>query len=125
MHKVLLFVPLVAIVAVGVGCSAIFSSGPDPVAFTSEPEGAEVFVNGAKMGTTPLTLQLHADKLHTVTYRRQGYKDATVSLTTHVQAGWVVLDIVAGVVGVVIDAATGEWKAFDSGQHFVELQRGQ
>lgn len=115
-------VPLLAAAVVGgSACAAIFSSGPDPVAFDSDPSGAELLVNGERMGTTPVTLQLHPDKQHTVTFRRPGYEDAVVSLTTHVQAGWVVLDILAGVIGVAIDAGTGEWKAFDSGRQFVTL----
>lgn len=106
----------------GFGCAAIFSSGPEPVELASDPEGAEIYLNGEKMGSTPITLQLHAEKQHIVTFRRPGYEDATISLTTHVQPGWVVLDILAGVIGVAIDAATGEWKTFDSGRHFVTLR---
>jgi hypothetical protein len=116
------FVLLLLIVNLGIGCAAIFSSGPEPVELVSDPEGAEILLNGEKMGTTPLTLQLHAEKQHIVTFRRRGYEDATISLTTHVRPGWVVLDILAGVVGVAIDAATGEWKTFDSGRHFIELK---
>lgn len=107
----------------GTGCAAIFNSGPEPVELASDPEGTEIFLNGEKMGSTPITLQLHAEKQHVITFRRPGYEDSTISLTTHVQPGWVVLDILAGVVGVAIDAATGEWKAFDSGRHFVTLGR--
>ena len=108
-------------IAVG-GCAAIFSPGPDPVAFRSEPEGADVLVNGEKLGVTPVTLELKPSKVYIVTFRKDGYEDATVTLTTHVQAGWVVLDILTGVIGVAVDAGTGEWKAFDSGQHFVEME---
>jgi hypothetical protein len=111
---------VLAILAV-LGCGTIFSGGPDPLMFRSDPEGARVFVNGQEMGTTPLTLELDASKQYVITFRREGYEDATASLGTHVQAGWVVLDILVGVIGVAIDAATGDWKAFDSGDHFVKL----
>ncbi|UCC82233.1 MAG: PEGA domain-containing protein [Gemmatimonadota bacterium] len=104
------------------GCATIFSPGPDPVEFGSDPEGAEVIVNGQSMGYTPVTLQLRPEKTYTVTFRKNGYEPSTVTLTTHVQAGWVVLDIFAGVVGVAIDAATGKWQAFDSRQQFVVLE---
>ena len=120
-----LTIPIVASILASTACAAIFSSGPDPVEFGSDPEGAEVIVNGQQMGITPVTLRLHPDKDHTVIFRRAGYEDAIVSLTTHVQGGWVVLDILAGIIGVAIDAGTGEWKAFDSGEHFVTLQRRQ
>lgn len=104
------------------GCATIFSPGPDPVEFGSDPQGAEVIVNGQSMGYTPVTLQLRPEKTYTVTFKKDGYEPTTVTLTTHVQAGWVVLDVFAGVLGVAIDAATGKWQAFDSRQQFVVLE---
>jgi hypothetical protein len=119
---------MVSIVVLGLaaaaltGCATIFSPGPDPVEFGSDPQGAEIIVNGQRMGYTPVTLQLRPEKTYMVTFRKDGYEPTTVTLTTHVQAGWVVLDIFAGVLGVAIDAATGKWKAFDSRQQFVVLE---
>jgi hypothetical protein len=121
-RKLVVIVVLALAAAALTGCGTIFSPGPDPVDFGSEPEGAEVIVNGQSMGYTPVTLQLRPEKTYTVTFRKDGYEPSTVTLTTHVQAGWVVLDIFAGVVGVAIDAATGKWKAFDSRQQFVVLE---
>jgi hypothetical protein len=94
---------LVVVLVGSAGCASIFSSGPDPVSFGSDPEGAEVLVNGERRGATPVTLQLHPDKQYIVTLRRQGYEDATFSLSTHVQGGWVVLDILAGILGVAVE----------------------
>ncbi len=123
MSKSQLFFSGLAFAAVTLmGCATIFSPGPDPVDFGSAPEGATVIVNGQSMGTTPVTLKLRPEKEYTITFRMQGYEDATVTLQSHVQAGWVVLDVFAGVVGVAIDAATGKWKAFDEGQYYVELE---
>jgi hypothetical protein len=121
MKRAMALSPILTILAV-MGCATIFSPGPDPVAFRSEPDGVHVIVNAQEMGTTPITLRLEPDKQYTITFRKEGYEDATTSLTTHVQAGWVILDILAGVVGVAVDAATGKWKAFDSGDQFVQLR---
>jgi hypothetical protein len=107
------------------GCGTIFSSGPDPVDFGSKPDGAIVLVNGQSMGTTPVTLKLEPNKTCIITYRKEGFEDATVTLNSHVRAGYVVLDILVGVIGVAIDAATGDWKAFDQGQYYVELKAKQ
>jgi len=78
-------------------------------------------VNGQNMGATPVTLKLEPSKTYVVTFRKDGFEDASMTLNSHVQAGWVVLDIFVGILGVAIDAATGDWKAFDPGQHYVEL----
>jgi predicted small secreted protein len=121
-RKMMVYMVLALVAAALMGCATIFGPGPDPVEFGSDPQGAEVIVNGQSMGYTPVTLHLRPEKTYTVTFRKDGYEPANVTLTTHVQAGWVVLDIFAGVVGVAIDSATGKWKTFDSRQQFVVLE---
>ena len=106
------------------GCAAIFSSGPTPLSFQSEPAGADVIVNGIPRGATPVTLQLEADESYIVTFRRSGCQDVTVPLETHVQAGFVVLDLLAGIIGIAIDAATGEWKEFNDRMPYARLECG-
>lgn len=113
---------VVILVVLICGCGTIFHSGPAAINFGSKPEGASVIVNGQEMGPTPVTLQLHPNKTYTITYRKEGYQDATVTLNSHVGAGYVVLDVVVGFLGVVVDAATGDWKSFDEGQYYVELK---
>lgn len=116
-------VALVAmLVVVLTGCATIFSGGPDPVELGSKPEGATIIVNGQNMGMTPVTLKLEPSKTYIITFKKEGFEDASVTLNSHVQPGWVVLDILAGILGVAIDAATGDWKAFDQGQYFIELK---
>jgi hypothetical protein len=121
-RKITFYSGLTLAAAALMGCATIFSPGPDPVNFGSHPQGAEVIVNGQIMGYTPVTLELRPEKTYTVTFRMEGYEPSTVTLTTHVQPGWVVLDIFAGVVGVAIDAGTGKWRTFDSRQQFVVLE---
>ena len=121
-RKFVVLMVLASAAAALTGCATIFSPGPDPVEFGSEPQGAEIIVNGQSMGYTPVTLHLRPEKTYTVTFRKDGYEPSTVTLTTHVQAGWVVLDIFAGVLGVAVDAATGKWRTFDSRQQYVVLE---
>ena len=104
------------------GCASIFSGGPKDVNIGSKPDGATVIVNGQSMGTTPVTLKLQPSKTYVITYRKEGFEDATATLNSHVRVGYVVLDVLVGVIGVAVDAATGDWKAFDQGQYFVELK---
>lgn len=112
----------VAILGLAVaGCAAMFSSGPTALHFQSNPTGAQVLVNGVPRGTTPVTLPLHADDEHIVTFRRTGCTDVTLPLETHVQAGFVVLDLLAGIIGVAVDAGTGEWKEFNDRVPYAQL----
>lgn len=95
------------------GCGTLFNSSTKNVAMSSEPTGAEVLVDGNRMGTTPITLELDNQENHAVVFRKEGYQDVTCAIKTKVGAGYVILDILGGLVPVIIDAATGEWESLD------------
>jgi hypothetical protein len=91
------------------GCAAIFGSKQKYFDLQSSPPGAEVLVDGNRVGTTPVKVKLSNQKDHTFVFRKDGYKEATCTLVRGTGAGWVILDILGGLVPVVIDAATGSW----------------
>ena len=95
------------------GCATLLAPNTHPLAISSEPHGAEVYVNGFKMGKTPIELDLKADKSYTIEYRKEGYETVTRVVNTKVGAGWVILDVVMGLVPVIVDAATGSWYKLD------------
>lgn len=95
------------------GCATLFSSGSVPVALQSDTPGAEVYVNGTVRGKTPLTLELDNTKPVTVTFKMAGRQDQTVDIGTKTRGGFVVLDVLGGLIPVIVDAATGEWKTLD------------
>jgi len=106
----LMQVGIAAVLAAAVaGCGALFNSGPAKVTFTSSPEGAEVWVNGMRRGTTPTVVDLRKDQDYTVVFKKTGYADAVVTISKKVGAGYVVLDVLGGLLPVIIDAATGSW----------------
>ena len=39
----------------------------------------------------------------------EGYKSITRNVTNKVGAGWVILDVLGGLVPIIIDAVTGAW----------------
>jgi len=69
------------IVALG-GCSTIFHGSQQPVTFNSEPEGANVMIDGNLLGKTPTTVTLKKSKYKTAMIRKDGYETATVNLDT-------------------------------------------
>lgn len=105
--RVLLVVP--AVVLVLAGCGALFNSGPASVIFTSSPNESEVWINGNRMGVTPVSLQLQKSQNHTVVFRKAGYSDQTYDLARKISVGYVILDVLGGVVPVIVDAVTGSW----------------
>lgn len=95
------------------GCATLFNSGTKDVSLNSDPSGATVLVDGNRRGTTPMTLELDNNSSHTVTFEMEGRESITCEIGTSVGAGWVILDVLGGIVPVVIDAATGKWKSLN------------
>jgi CRISPR/Cas system-associated exonuclease Cas4 (RecB family) len=89
-------------------CATVFKGATDPVKFGSNPVGVEVFVDGKLMGKTPLNLELTSKKTYVIDFKFEG-QTKTVNLTNKVGVGWVVLDVLFGLVPIIVDAATGSW----------------
>lgn len=102
-------------------CATIFTKSTKEVAFNSKPEAAEILVDGQLKGQTPLKLHLKPTKNSVITFRKPGYEDTVITLDTHVSGGWVVLDILSGIIGVAVDAGTGRWRNFNEKEQFAVL----
>jgi len=96
-----------------VGCATLFKGTTQEVNFNSDPQKAQVIVNGVEMGETPVALKLETKKTYTIEFQAEGYKPKTYTITNSVGAGWIILDVLSGLVGVIIDAATGAWYSLD------------
>jgi len=94
-------------------CATLFKGTSQEVHFNSNPQKARVIVNGVDMGETPTALKLETKKNYTITFTADGYKPKTHTISNHVGAGWIILDVFAGLFGVIIDAATGAWYSLD------------
>jgi len=95
------------------GCATIFKGTSNNVDFSSDPSGAKVYVNGNLMGTTPVKLKLESKKVYNIEFKKEGFETKTFTITNHVGVGWVILDILVGLIPVVVDAATGAWYSLD------------
>jgi len=94
-------------------CATLFKGSSSKVDFNSDPKGAKVYVNGNYRGETPIRLKLESKRTYEIEFRKEEYKSKIFNITNHVGAGWIVLDILAGLVPVIIDAATGAWYELD------------
>ncbi len=95
------------------GCATLMAPKTHPLALASEPQGAQVYVNGMLMGTTPVQLDLKADKTYSIEFRKEGYDTQAHIVNSKVGAGWVIVDVMFGLVPVIVDAATGAWNKLD------------
>jgi hypothetical protein len=91
------------------GCAAVLGSKQKTFDLQSSPQGADVFTDGNRLGTTPLRIKLSNTKAHTFVFKMDGYKEATCHLTRGTDGGWVILDVLMGLVPIIVDAATNSW----------------
>ena len=99
---------LIVCLLVATSCAALFNGSRGKVHVNSNPSGAEVYVDGMHHGRTPATLKLDSKKSHVVTLKSGG-KEESYTLDNKLGAGWIILDVLGGILPVVIDAATGSW----------------
>ncbi len=111
----LLMVCIVLVLSLSlVGCATLFKQKSRTVGFDSDPQGADIYINGNRMGKTPMPMNLSNLKAVTVTFKKDGYEDKTYIINTKVGGGWVVLDCLGGFIPVIIDAVTENWYNLDT-----------
>ena len=90
-------------------CATVFNDREPLVDIDSQPAGADVYVDGEYLGTTPVQVELSVHREHTIVFRKDGFDDRTFRLSNEVGALWIVLDVVTGLIPLIVDAATGNW----------------
>jgi hypothetical protein len=92
------------------GCGLIFGGTSQTISVQSSPNAATVTTTPATgTYTTPSSISLSRKNSYSLKFEKQGYSSADFEIHNHVRGGIVVLDILVGLVGVIIDAATGAW----------------
>lgn len=104
------------------GCATIFSGSNSDITLSSEPQGAKVLVNGSNEGTTPTTLKLKKGKDYVIEFVKEGYQNKTLRMSYGIGTGWLILDILSGLIGIIIDAASGNWNEFDISNYKASLE---
>ena len=116
---------LFSIILLTSSCATVFKGSREEVNFNSDPQRAEVYVNGTLMGTTPVALKLESKKGYTIEFKKEGFKTKTVNISNRIGAGWIVLDVLFGLVPVIVDAATGSWYSLDQKNVNAALEKQQ
>ncbi len=109
------------------GCATLFSGTSEPVTFTSEPAGAEVVLDGDRIGVTPLTYEMDRETFRhsTVVLRKPGYKSEKFAVRKTLNT--VALFNCTSVLSWGTDALTGAMMEYSPSKYFVELtpQKGK
>ena len=113
MKKKVSVILVLVFVLINTNCATVFKGTTQDVRFNSDPQRAEVWINGVKMGETPMNLKLESKKSYTIEFRKEGWTSEIRNITNHIGVGWIILDILGGLVPVIVDAATGAWYKLD------------
>lgn len=88
-------------------CSTIFNGSKQEVRIDCLTSEAEVYVNGTRIGLAPQSVKLKRGEKHLIEVTKDGYETYRFS-TSKTLAGWFWGNLLCGgVIGMVIDLATG------------------
>ncbi len=103
------------------GCATIVSGPTQQVTLVSTPPGAAVIENGIEKYTTPVTVTLKHSDTPSYVLRKDGHRDTTLTPDKGVN-GWIFGNIVlGGIIGIIIDGATGNTMKFKQDTYVVAL----
>lgn len=101
------FIALTLVAASLSGCATIMHGGNQSVGFSSNPSGAQVYVDNQVVGVTPVTATLSRKDQHLVRVEMQGYAPYEMRLNRSM-SGWVWGNLlIGGIPGLAIDAISG------------------
>ena len=95
-------------VSLGSGCATVINQTKQKVNVASTPPGAQVQLDGANQGTTPLALQLkRKTKSYAVRLTLDGYEPYEVTLNRGVSAWLFGNAVIGGLIGLGVDVISG------------------
>jgi hypothetical protein len=104
-------------------CATILSDSHQRIILESSPPDANVYINGEYYGRTPLMAVLSKSFSYSVIFTKYGYYNSNLHINRNIDATWLILDIVGGIIPIAIDAVTENWYTLDPTLLQSELQR--
>ncbi len=100
----------------GSGCATMIKGSGEDVTFSTDPPGADVYVDGNLLGRTPMKARMSHDP-HTVEFRKEGYKAITMAATTSFSGHslWLLA------YSLIVDAVTGSITTLDQDSFSAQL----
>jgi len=92
------------------GCGAILGGSRQTVNVDTDPPASVTVVQTGMTQNTPTTLSLLRKDTYVLTFQKVGYDEKKVEIRRKMRGGILAMDILlTGLLGVVVDAATGSW----------------
>lgn len=103
------------------GCATVASGTSQIVSVSSNVQGAELYLDGDKIGTTPFTGAVRKNK-GTLRIEAPGYRNETISLSKSLDPMFWGNIIIGGTLGSITDFASGAAYQYAPASYQVELQ---
>jgi hypothetical protein len=113
------------------GCATLFSKKSDSIKIETDPAGAEVSIEGRKLGITPLTIDVERDTFRQkyLTIKKKGYEtkriflEKTIDRTAFFNLGFITTTFGATSWG--IDALSGAMFEYSPGYYSIDLESSE
>lgn len=112
---------LIGSVATISSCATIMDGDSQTVTFNSNPSGAEIFLDGKRLGTTPLTVQIKRERNKMFVAKKEGHDEQQMVLSTHLNSWFWGNIITGGVLGSSTDYASGAAYEYSPNNYFITL----
>ena len=125
MRKIISLSLVISVLSITIfGCAAIIHGTKQKIPVNSSPSGAKVIVMGAHKASTPAVIELSRSESNIVLrFEKDGYEPVEVAITRTVD-GWIVGNIIfGGLIGLVIDFASGAAYKLTPAEVTVNLQK--
>ncbi len=93
-------------------CATIINGHDQKVTILSEPEGADITINGVEAGKTPATFRIVRAKDHVICLSKEGYHVATAELTRSLSGVSIFYLLPGGLLSLAIDSQEGSVYCF-------------
>lgn len=103
------------------GCATIVDGTNQPVTFNSEPNRAKIFINGAQVGVTPLTIQVKRAKNTMIVAKKDGYEEQQLPLQTKMNTFFWGNIISGGFLGSTTDYASDAMVEYSPNMYYISM----
>jgi hypothetical protein len=102
-------------------CATIMDGSSQTMTFNSNPSGAEIFLDGKRLGATPLTVELKRERNKMFVAKKDGYDEQQIVLSTHLNSWFWGNFITGGVLGSTTDYASGAAYEYSPNNYYITL----
>jgi hypothetical protein len=104
-RRFLLTLALIPVLVLATSCALSVQGPTQSIPFDSNPQGAEIYLDGELLGVTPITLELSRGSGYTLLVRL-GDQEREVIITNAIDGGALVLDVIPFAAAVILVVAS-------------------